>query len=206
MRSTAGAYVNSTAVQLQVEGSDPSCYPLSLWMSDVNQRTNCTAVGSVSFSKQQENLNDNNPAGHVLTTLTWSVPLGDGLKGICAVLRNPQGGGLGRSRVWGFNLILDQTKPTTPGDFRETACSITTNDRNVTVAWNTASDLYFSGYRIYRSIEDGPFTLLKTSAALSTTDTTVKTYSSVRYMVRAYDKAGNESLDSAIVSYARNEC
>jgi hypothetical protein len=76
----------------------------------------------------------------------------------------------------------------------------------VTLTWPASSDVHLSGYRLYRSINDGGFESVTTTSTTSAGDTSKKSEASVRYIVKAYDRAGNESADSSQVTYARNSC
>ena len=130
-------------------------------------------------------------------------------KAICGIIRNKANDlNNRRSQVWGVTVLLDQTKPPVPTSFRQQTCTISGNDRIATFNWDAGSpvDVNHSGYRLYRSVESGPFTAVSTTPSLALTDTSPKNYASVRYLVRAYDKAGNESVDSSILSYAKNKC
>jgi hypothetical protein len=199
---TDQGYLNSTAVQVRIKGRDPECFPLTLYMANKTTKNDCT--NSSGYTEVQQLDGGGEPPA---ITATWTIPAGDGFKAVCAVIRNKSADtSSNTSQVWGVNVKLDTTKPTVPGDFRETACNVNGNDRVATLAWNTATDENFYGYRLYRSVESAPFVLINKTTALSITDSSLKNYASVRYFVRGYDKAGNESVDSVVLSYSKNQC
>jgi hypothetical protein len=213
--SGSAGYVNNENVEVTVEASDTGCYSpggLSLWMTTANDRTDCddeNKVGPLTarpYQRVLDNLNDNNPAGHFIATRLFPIPIGDGEKAICVAVRNPRGRETGRSRAWGFNIVLDKTQPTVPGAFRKSACTKSGNDRTVTLAWDASSDTNFAGYRLYRKINTNPFTEIRSTTGLTATDTTLITYDQVLYVVRAYDKAGNVSEQPIELVYNKHDC
>lgn len=179
-------FTNSLSVQVQLTTTD-SCPVINGQLS--NDGASFTNVASMTSGVSQ--------------TVAWSVPTGDGTKTVSARYRDDNGN---LSPVYTASIVVDQTEPTVPGDFRESTCSISSNDRTVNVTWDPSTDTNLSGYRLYRSIEGGAFTAVATTTALFTSDTSSKNDDSTRYMVRAYDKAGNESDDSAIKTYTKNSC
>ena len=201
---THQGYLNSTSVQVRVKARDLECHPLWLYMANKPTRSDC--MNATGYIEVQQIAGDSGdpPA----TVATWTIPTGDGFKALCVVVRNkrnevsPQA----RSDVWGVNVKLDQAPPTVPANFREQSCEITANDRVATLSWDPSSDENFNGYRLYRSVEAAPFAVVAQTTSLSLIDNSAKNYASVRYLARAYDKAGNESADSAVVSYAKNRC
>lgn len=91
----------------------------------------------------------------------------------------------------------DTTAPTVPANVTATASS----DTRIDLSWTASTDTggsNLSGYRIFR---DGATTALATVNAPATTyaDTGLGANSEHRYLVRAFDGAGNESADSASV-------
>jgi hypothetical protein len=196
---TDQGYLNSTAVQIRFKAQDVECHPITLYMANKAQKSDCTATSGYTSVQQLDGGGDP-PAVNV----TWNIPVGDGVKAVCAVAENKSGQ---TSDVWAVNVLLDQTRPTVPANLRQQSCDASGNDRVVVFNWDTSTDANFNGYRLYRSLESGPFELIKQSTALTMTDAWAKNYGSVRYLVRSYDKAGNESDDSAqILSYAKNRC
>jgi Tfp pilus assembly protein PilV len=187
--SGAGAetgYTNSLTLQVRVGASD-ACSTIDAELSNDAQ----------SFARVTT-LAPDAPA-----TVAWSIPVGDGTRTVYARYVDAAGN---VSPVVSAAIVLDQTKPTVPGDLRHSTCWLDGNDRTVMLTWDPSSDASLSGYRLYRSIESGAFTAVTTTSGASMTDTTLKTYDSVRYLVRAYDRAGNESNDSNIKTYTKNSC
>jgi hypothetical protein len=185
--SGAGAaqgYTNSTTVQVQLTGV-ASCTPASADLS--NNGSTYTQVTATFPSN-----------------VTWTIPTGDGPKNVYARFHDSQNNTSTRSGV----IALDQTRPPTITNLRPVSCALSGSNRTVSLTWdgNATSDANFLGYRVYRSIELATFSALLTTGAQSATDTTSKSYTSVRYLVRAYDKAGNESGDSNVLSYSKNNC
>jgi type II secretory pathway pseudopilin PulG len=194
---TDQGYLNSAAVQLRLQATDPECHPLTLYMASKPTRSGCTDAAGYSEVQQLE-------GGAIpVVTVTWTIPSGDGLKALCAVTRNKAGVVSG---VWGVSVKLDLTKPTVPGNFRQASCNVSDNSRTATFNWDASTDTNLFGYRLYRSIESGPFALTNQTTSLAVTDVSPKNYASVRYLIRSYDRAGNESNDSSQISYAKNQC
>lgn len=187
--SGAGAeqgYSNSTTLQVRLDATDP-CADITGELS--NNGSTFVPIATV-------------PSGGS-TTATWTIPTGDGSKTIFARFKDGNGN---TSAAQSSALILDQSKPTKPGNLRKASCSLGGTDRNVTLTWDAASDTNLLGYRLYRSIDSAPFQSVTTNAGLQASDTTRKNLNSVRYIVRAYDRAGNESEDSNAISFSKNSC
>lgn len=187
--SGAGAeqgYTASTIVQVRLQASDP-CADIIARLS--NDGTTFAYIATLTTD--------------VSSTASWTIPAGEGTKLLYARFRD---GADNNSADHTTTVVLDETAPTVPGNFRVVSCSLSGNDRTVNVAWDQSSDANLLGYRLYRSIDDAPFTALLTTSSLSASDTERKTYGSVRYLVRAYDKAGTESGDSSVLSFSRNQC
>jgi fibronectin type 3 domain-containing protein len=103
------------------------------------------------------------------------------------------------------SIILDTTSPTTPVPFTRTAgCSGST--RTVNLSWGASSDSYLVGYRVYRSTDGVNWQIVKSTTTTSATDTHSKGLASVRYYVKAYDKAGNESNATSTITLSKNQC
>lgn len=192
--SGAGAetgYSSSTSVQVELTGTD-DCDDLTGELS--NDNVSFTEV--TTFTKDAE-------GNWEPSTVSWEVPSGDGTKTIYARIVDGAGN---ISPVYSDQVVLDRTDPTTPGSFSESSCGISGGDRTVTLTWGASSDENLSGYRLYRSVNSAPYEVVETTAQLSATDTSKKTNDSVRYLVRAFDKAGNESGDSDVLKYTKNSC
>jgi type II secretory pathway pseudopilin PulG len=203
---TDSGYLNSTSVQMRLKARDLECSPLTLYMANKPSRSDCTTSSGYAEVQPLDagtgTAGDPEPA-----TVSWTIPTGDGIKALCAVVQNKSNNeSLNKSEVWGVSVNLDQTRPTVPANFREGTCQIQGSDRDATLNWDASSDANFNGYRLYRSYEGGAFTLADQTTSLTLTDTSPKNYASVRYVIRGYDKAGNESVDSLIVSYSKNQC
>lgn len=179
-------YTGSVTTQVRLEASD-ACASIDAELS--NDGTSFTRVTTLA---------PDTPA-----TVAWSIPSGDGTKTIRARYRDAAGN---LSSVYTAEVVLDQTKPTVPGSLRQVSCSMSGEDRTVSLTWDASSDTYLSGYRLYRSIDSAAFSAVGNTSSTSISDTSKKTSDSVRYFVRAYDRAGNESLDSNVLTYARNSC
>jgi hypothetical protein len=78
----------------------------------------------------------------------------------------------------------------------------------VTIQWTASTDTNLLGYRVYKSVNSATYTQLLTTATgvRNAVDTDSKGYGSLRYIVRAYDKGGNESLDSNELLFSKNGC
>jgi hypothetical protein len=197
-------YLNSTSVQLRFDGQDLECHPITLYMANKPSTANCTDATGYAEVRPFDDFGDPPPV-----TISWTIPSGDGTYAICAVIRNKANDVENRrSQVWGVSVLLDQTKPPVPSTFVQQSCTIDGNNRVATLSWAAGSpaDVNHGGYRLYRSVESGPFEAVSTATTLSISDTSPKNYASVRYLVRTFDKAGNESFDSSVISYAKNKC
>jgi len=177
-------FTASTTVTIQIAPSDP-CQPITARFSNDGLVYGDSVVYDAT-----------NP------TATWTVTEGDGIKNVWVRFRDA----VGNSRVVGPKTItLDQTKPTIPGALTVgVSCSGT--NRTVTMAWGVSTDTNLLGYRVYRSIDGGAFTLLKVTSSLSASDTHAKTLDSVRFHIKAYDKAGNESEPTNEIALGKNQC
>lgn len=179
-------YSNSTTVQVRLQAQD-DCPDLYADLS--NDGSTFSPIASLTPG--------------LPSTVAWAIPAGDGLKAVHARFRDGAGN---TSEVSQASVILDQTPPSVPGGFQHVTCSMNGSDRTVVFTWNPSDDANPSGYRLYRSVSSRPWEVIATTSDLQGQDTTRKSIDSVRYFVRAYDKAGNESGDSDVVSYARNGC
>ena len=168
-------FTNSTSLHVQLTGT---CSSIAL----SNDNNNYTTVSTGPFP----------------TTVTWSIPAGDGSKTIYAKFI------AGASNTTtSSSIVLDQTIPTTPGSLRTSTCGIQGNSRSTTLTWNASTDTNLVGYRLYRQTNSGAFTQVTTTTGLFASDTTSKG-DNITYHVTAYDAAGNESSASNNVSYIKN--
>jgi fibronectin type 3 domain-containing protein len=76
----------------------------------------------------------------------------------------------------------------------------------VNLAWGVSNDTNFRGYRVYRSTDGVTWGALGTTSSASYSDTHKKNLDSVRYYVVGYDKAGNESNATNLVTLSKNQC
>ena len=136
------------------------------------------------------------------TTLAWTLATGDGTKTVSGRARD---GSASPTMLNSRSIVLDTTKPATPGSFSRSG-SCAGNNRTVNLSWAAASDTYLVGYHVYRSTDGVSWVLIKSTAFLNASDTNDKRLTSVRYYVTAYDSAGNESNASSIISLAKNQC
>jgi fibronectin type 3 domain-containing protein len=130
----------------------------------------------------------------------WSVASGDGTKSIWGKFSD----GAGNTKTTGpYTIVLDKTAPTQPGTLTHTrTCSGGT--RTVNLSWGSSTDTNLRGYRVYRSVNNGPWTAVATSSSTSAPDTHEKTLDSVAFKVVGYDKAGTES--NATNTLSKNQC
>jgi type II secretory pathway pseudopilin PulG len=184
--STSGqqGYTPSASVSLSMSLSD-TCQPISMQFSNDGVLYSDPIIYDSS-----------NPS------VSWSLLSGDGTKSVYAKATDANG------NVQTFSaqtVVLDTVSPTVPGTLsRSLNCSGT--DRTVTLSWGGSTDAYFNGYRIYVSTNSGDWAVLSTTSLLTETTTNLKTLDSVRYYVVGYDKAGNESDATNIVSLSKNQC
>lgn len=136
-------------------------------------------------------------------TVAWTITGSDGLRAVSGRAR------IGLSGIpWILpqqDIILDTTPPTIPGVLNRTvSCSGST--RTVNLSWSASSDLYLVGYRVYRSTDGATWQALNSTSSTYATDSHSKTLTSVRFYVKAYDSAGNESNATNTISLAKNQC
>jgi prepilin-type N-terminal cleavage/methylation domain-containing protein len=181
--ATAG-YTASTSVTLKPAPVD-SCTPI----------TEAFSNDSVTFGTSVT-YDSTNPS------VTWTVPAGDGTKSVWAKFAD---GANNTASIGPHSVILDQTKPSQPGTLTRTvSCSGT--DRTVSLSWGISTDTNLLGYRLYKSTNGGSYTAITTTSTLITSDTDKKTLDSVSYKIVGYDKAGNESAASNVISLSKNQC
>jgi hypothetical protein len=141
-----------------------------------------------------------------VSTVSWTIPGDvDGPKTVWVRYRD---GAWNASEPLSATVILDQAPPPAPTNLRKQSCEKSGSNRKVTLTWdgNAAADANFLGYRLYRSVNDAPYAVLKTVSGQSADDVHGWAENSVRFIVRAYDKAGNESGDSNVVSFTKSSC
>lgn len=161
----------------------------------------CTPI-TVRFSNDGSSYADAVTYDPENPTVSWSLPTGDGTKSVWAKVAD----GIGNQTTMGpDSVVLDTAKPTVPGTLTRTA-SCSGNDRTVSLSWGTSTDTNPSGYRAYRSVNNGAWEMVRQTVGTTHADTHVKTLDSVRFYAVAYDKAGNESDPTNEISLAKNQC
>jgi hypothetical protein len=185
-----GAHTNSTTVQIRLSRA-AGCTPTRAELSN-----NSTTWVVVTQDLPQP------------VTVAWTIPSGDGPKTVYARFTD----GPGNKTVASASLVLDTAAPSVPAALAKVSCpAFNGNSRTVTFGWQASTDpavgggTNLAGYRVYRSVDSGPFTAVTITSALTATNTDSKGYG-LRFLVRAYDKAGNESGDSNVISYSKNSC
>ena len=181
--------------------------------SDVGYTSSLTASLALSFSDTCTPItvafsNDGTTYASPVTydpmnpTVSWTLSAGQGLKSVWGKVQDA----VGNVNTLGPNTItVDTTKPTVPGTLaRSVSCGGA--DRTVVLTWGSSTDTNFKGYRVYQSINSGVWTAIGTSSTTTSSDTHKKSLDSVRYYVVGYDKAGNESNATNIVSLSKNKC
>ena len=92
---------------------------------------------------------------------------------------------------------LDLTPPAPPSGL--TVLSLDRESGVAGLAWSTSPEGDIRGYKVYRSLNEGPWTpITVVGQGQVYTDRTVPAEDQVTYVVTAYDRAGNESLQSNI--------
>jgi chitodextrinase len=94
----------------------------------------------------------------------------------------------------------DTVAPTVPGDFGPSInCALV-----VTLHWTASTDdVGVTGYDVFRSINNGPFTLVRTTPTTSFAESLLGL---VKYQVRARDAAGNVSGFTAVANIVPPPC
>jgi type II secretory pathway pseudopilin PulG len=136
-------------------------------------------------------------------TTAWTLTGGEGSHLISGMVRSGLNG-----VPWllgGASIILDTTLPTTPGALTRTA-SCQGSTRSVQLSWGTSSDTNLVGYRVYRSTDGTSWQIVSSTTGTSASDAHSKTLATVRFYVRAYDKAGNESSATNTITLSKNQC
>jgi hypothetical protein len=178
-------YTPSTNVTVNLTASG-SCTPLAARFS--NDGTNWGSWVTYTGGTQQ---------------LSWTTTAGDGTKTIYGQLSDSTGSTVSLASQ---SILLDTTPPTTPGTL-SASISCQGSTRNVNLGWSFSNDTNFQAYRVYRST-DGAATwqIVTTTSSLSSADAASKGISSTQYKVVGYDKAGNESSPTNVLSYGKNQC
>jgi prepilin-type N-terminal cleavage/methylation domain-containing protein len=134
-------------------------------------------------------------------TSAWTLTGGEGTHQISGIAHNSAGS-------WALaakSIILDTTLPTTPGTLTRTA-SCQGSTRTVNLSWSTSSDTNLVGYRVYRSTDGVTWQVVSSTTGTSATDSHSKTLTTVRFYVKAYDRAGNDSNATNTITLSKNQC
>lgn len=136
-------------------------------------------------------------------TVAWTLSGGEGDHLISGRARNGVAGA-----PWilaGRSIILDTTRPTTPGTLTRTVnCS--KSSRTVNLGWGSSSDTNLVGYRVYRSTDGTTWQTVASTTGTATSNTHSKSLATVRFYIKAYDRAGNESNATNTISLSKNQC
>jgi type II secretory pathway pseudopilin PulG len=162
----------------------------------------CGSSILVNFSNDGTNWGPDVAYDSADPTVAWTVAGGEGEHLISARARSTIGG------PWllaGQTIILDTTKPTTPGTLsRSVSCA--GSNRTVSLSWGSSSDTNLVGYRVYRSTDGNTWQVVSSTTSTSASDTHSKTLATVRFYIKAYDKAGNESNATNTITLSKNQC
>jgi len=140
---------------------------------------------------------------------SFQVAAGDGAKTIYVRFRD---GANNVSSVYSTTITLDTVVPAAPGTLAKSSCNISSSTRTINMSWgaSTPRDTNFSAYRVYQQLNGGAWIAIATPSGTTYNDNPPGTrkQDAVQYKVRAYDKAGNESGDSNVISSAaqKNPC
>jgi hypothetical protein len=177
-------YTASSNVSLKLNFAD-ACTPITVRFSN----DGVTYGSSVTYAMTNQ-------------TLSWAIGGGDGSKTIHGQVSD----GVGNTQsLTAQTIVLDSTKPTTPGTLTRTV-SCPGSDRAVHLSWGVSTDDNLHGYRVYKSTDGTTWSAIDTASSLSYDDVHKKNLDSVRFYVVAYDRAGNESNATNTVSLSKNQC
>jgi hypothetical protein len=205
--TTTGGTCSSGAVSGTFALGTPNC-AVSGYTPSTNVTVNLTESGACTPLEARFSNNGTTWGSWVTYTggtqqISWSVPSGDGTKTIYGQVTDSTGA---TAAMTNQSITLDTTAPTRPGTLTY-SMSCQGSNRNATLSWGFSNDTNFQGYRVYRSTDGGAtWQVVTTTTALSASDTTIKTISSTQYKVVGYDKAGNESSPTNVLSFSKNQC
>ena len=74
------------------------------------------------------------------------------------------------------------------------------------MSWSASSDANLVGSRVYRSTDGVSWQIVSSTTGTTAVDTHSKTLTSVRFYVKAYDKAGNQSNATNTITLSKNQC
>ena len=86
----------------------------------------------------------------------------------------------------------DEFPPATPSGLRAAAAP-----NSIEVSWNSNSEADLAGYRVYRGVAGGPIERVGEVEVPAYSDPNVQPEKTYRYAVTAFDRAGNESPQTA---------
>ncbi len=135
-------------------------------------------------------------------TVSWALSDGDGTKSVVLQVADGVNNTATTSEA---QIILDSTAPTVPGTLTRTVSCSGVN-RTVDLTWVASTDTNLRGYRVYRSTDGVTWAALVTTTSTTASDTHKKSLDSVRFYVVGYDKAGNESAPTNVISLNKNQC
>jgi hypothetical protein len=188
---TEQGYLSSTTTSVKVRATD-TCTPMTAEFSNTS-----ADAGFQPATTTMPSATD--------TTVSWIIPNGDGTKTFWTRFKDNQGNFSGTFITY---VILDLTKPTVPANFVKSSCSISGSYRAINFTWSPSTDTNLSGYRLYKKIENGAFQIkvVVPNTTLTASDNDKRSFNSMQFKVRAFDKAGNESNDSTVVTFTKNVC
>jgi hypothetical protein len=165
--------------------------------------SSCTGPLYINFSNDGSNWGPDLLYDGSNPTTAWTIAGGEGDHTISGRARTGING-----VPWTLQerlITLDTTAPTTPGTLTRTVtCSGST--RTVNLSWGTSSDTNLVGYRVYRSTDGVSWQIVTSTTSTSASDAQSKTLTSVRFYVKAYDKAGNGSNATNTITLSKNQC
>lgn len=186
--SAETGYTNTATVTINQVGYADNCADSSV-IANYSNDGGATWGSDVVFSTLGPNI-------------AWTLSGGDGSKSVVGTIRDIKGN---IRTLAAATIVLDKTLPTVPGSFaRSVTCAGTR--RTVTLSWTASTDTNMVGYRVYRSTDAATWSVVGTTTSLSYTENHAKNLNSTRFRVVAYDRAGNESLETTTISLAKNQC
>ena len=72
------------------------------------------------------------------------------------------------------------------------------------MSWGVSTDTHLAGYRVYRSTDGVSWQIVASTTGTTASNTQSKGLASVRFYVKAYDKAGNQSNATNTISLSKN--
>jgi hypothetical protein len=180
-------YTNSNIVSIELGATD-LCAPLTAELS--NDGTTFTTSTTLTSG--------------VTSSPTWTVPTGDGVKTIFARFRDGTGN---TSGIISGAITLDQTVPTSFTGLAPSNCDA--DIRSATFNWSPTNEgsSNFLTYRLFRQIDTNTATVEAVTATRSVSNMFDKNKKPVKFWVKAYDKAGNASGSSNVITFtANNSC